>query len=73
MSESHLGWIFILTGIFAILGAVLNWDWFMSHRKTRAMVSLLGRAGARIFYGLIGTTLVTIGGLMVMGILHRPG
>lgn len=54
-------------GIFSIAGALFNWDWFMNNTRARGIVSLLGREGARIFYGLIGTFLLILGILMTLG------
>jgi hypothetical protein len=47
-----------LGGIFAIVGAVGDWDWFMTNNKARIFVSLFGRTGARIFYIVLGLFLV---------------
>jgi hypothetical protein len=55
------GLILVLGGVFSICGAVLNWDWFMNHYKARLIVALLGRDGARVFYGLLGTVIVVTG------------
>lgn len=41
-------------GLFCLAGAWKNWDWFMNNRRARLIVALLGRTGARWFYGLLG-------------------
>ena len=64
-------WILILIGIFALCGAVFDWDWFMNNRKARFFVSLLGRTGARIFYALLGSGIATIGVLILLGIIEN--
>ena len=60
-------------GVFAILGAALDWGFFMNNRKAQLIVSLFGRTGARIFYCLLGTFLVVLGVLMVTGIVKDSG
>ncbi len=66
-----MGWVFIVSGAFAFLAAVLNWEWFMNHRKVRFFVRLFGRTGARIFYGVIGLVLVLLGLLLVTGVIQE--
>jgi len=56
-----VGILVILAGLFSILGAVMNWDWFIYSRKARFFVSILGRTGARVFYVILGVVLVGIG------------
>lgn len=63
-------WLLIGIGIFALCGAIMDWDWFMNHRKARFFVQIFGRTGARIFYGLLGTAIIIAGGLMVAGIIR---
>lgn len=65
-----IGLIFVAAGIFCILGAVLNWDWFINSRKARLIVKLLSRNGARIFYGLLGAGIVTYGILVIANIVQ---
>lgn len=63
MAAVIAGGIFLsLSGLFCILGAVLNWDWFFRARKSAMINKLFGRTGARIFYGILGT-LFFIGGI----------
>ena len=45
-------------GLFTVLGALFDWDWFMEHPKARFFTTILGRGGARMFYGLLGIVLV---------------
>lgn len=54
-------------GLFAICGAAFNWAWFMNNPKARLFI--LGRTGARIFYGLLGAALVVVGMFFVAGIV----
>ena len=62
------GLVLAAIGIFSVCGAALDWEFFMNHRKARFMVAILGRAGARAFYGLLGSGLVVCGALMSLGL-----
>lgn len=63
------GLILFAIGIFTIVGAIQDWDWFMNHRRARLWVKLFGRNGARIFYMLLGVFLIAMGGFFALGIL----
>ena len=64
------GIFFVLAGLFSILGAVKNWDFFMNNRKAYIWVKLFGRNGARIFYGILGFVIAIIGLGISVGIIH---
>lgn len=67
-----MNWIGLLvvgSGVFSVMGAILDWDFYMEHRKARWIVALVGRFGARIFYFLFGVALIVLGVLITMGIL----
>lgn len=64
------GIFFVLAGLFSILGAIKNWDFFMNNRKAYIWVKLFGRNGARIFYGILGFVIAIIGLGISVGILH---
>ena len=54
--------LLIILGIFFIVGAGLNWDWFMTHRRARFITRVLGnRMRARIFYAVIGVIVILAG------------
>jgi hypothetical protein len=53
-------------GVFAVVCAWQDYEWFMNHRKARLMVRLLGRNGTRIFYAVIGTALAIGGAFMLV-------
>jgi small neutral amino acid transporter SnatA (MarC family) len=44
----------ILGGTFCIVSSIFNWDFFFDNRKATFFVSVFGRNGARIFYGILG-------------------
>ncbi|HPE36536.1 MAG TPA: immunity 17 family protein [Spirochaetales bacterium] len=62
--------LIILAGAFTVICAIGNWDWFMDSRKARFFTTLLTRNGARIMYGVIGLGLVTVGVLMLAGVIQ---
>lgn len=64
---SLLGPLLILGGAISLGSAIFNWEWFFHSSKSRVIVSIFGRSGARIFYGLFGT------GIMVFGAMYSLG
>lgn len=48
-------------GVFSILAAIKDWDFFMNHRKAQLFVRLFGRRGARFLYVFLGCFLVIVG------------
>ncbi len=64
------GLFVIAAGLFSLCGAILNWDWYMNHRKARFLVRILGRGGARVFYGVLGLGLIVLGGLLLFGFIE---
>ena len=67
--KEPLGLLLVLGGLFAIAGAVFNWEWFMSSRKARTLVKFAGRGGARIFYCLLGSAIAIAGLLITFGVI----
>jgi len=53
-----MGIILVLAGVFTVVGAICNWDFFMNSFKSQFGVKLLGRNKARIFYGIVGTRII---------------
>ena len=51
----------LLCGIFCVVCAVMDFNWFMNNRKARLFVKLFGRNGARIFYTILGVLFVVAG------------
>lgn len=62
-------WFLLGAGLFALVTAVCDWDWFMNHPKARFMARLLGRNGTRIFYGLLGGGMIAVGVLGLVGVI----
>lgn len=52
---------FVISGIFSILGAILDWDWFFASRRAAPFVRIFGRNGARIFYIVLGLFIIIVG------------
>jgi hypothetical protein len=63
------GLFFVAAGVFAILGAVLEWGFFMNHHKARFLVNMFGRNGTRAFYVALGLMLVVGGALFSFGLI----
>ena len=53
--------LFLLAGCFSTLCALMNWDWFFKSPNAQFIVKPLGRTYARLFYGIVGIVLLTIG------------
>jgi hypothetical protein len=65
-----IGFLLIAGGLFGICGAICNWDWFFRARKARFMVDAIGRTGARVFYGILGSAIVVAGVMTLMGLIE---
>ncbi len=53
--------LFIALGVFSIVAAALNLDWYFHTSGAMTFVKWLGRKGARIFYVLLGLGLIACG------------
>ncbi|MBR6401398.1 MAG: immunity 17 family protein [Firmicutes bacterium] len=51
----------LLIGMYCILAAVKNWDFFFNNHRARLFVTLMGRNGARVFYGVLGVFIMVLG------------
>ena len=60
--------IFIAAGLFSLAGSVFNWDFFFNARKSRRIVRIIGRTGARIFYAVIGLFIILCGVMMIVAL-----
>ncbi|NQZ60062.1 MAG: hypothetical protein HRT88_21635 [Lentisphaeraceae bacterium] len=56
----------IVLGLFAITGAVFDWDWFMNSKKAQVWLNLFGRQGTRFFYAILGLAISTFGILLAI-------
>ncbi len=56
--------VFALAGLFCMICATLNVNWFMENRRARIFVELFGRTGARVFYFILGFAFTVMGILL---------
>lgn len=66
-SEYFILVLFIALGIFALVSAIGNFDWYFQTDGARIFVRHLGRNGARVFYFVLGLALVACG---VVGFIY---
>ncbi|MDO4721335.1 MAG: immunity 17 family protein [Peptostreptococcaceae bacterium] len=59
--------LLVAVGLFSVMAAILNWDFFFNSSKARIWVRLFGRNGARIFYILLGAAIIVLGILSQVG------
>jgi hypothetical protein len=62
----ELGLLLIGAGAFAVAGSFFAWGWFFGARKARLVTAVLGLAGARIVYALLGGGLAGAGVAMLI-------
>jgi small neutral amino acid transporter SnatA (MarC family) len=66
MDDAVSAALLTFAGGFALVGAATGADWFLQNRQARVFVRVLGRTGARVFYGAVGLLLVSVAvGLLV--------
>ena len=64
------GWLFLLVGLFELVGVVIFNIGMKSGRAGR-LANLIGVAGAKIVYGLIGVGFIVYGVLVLTGTIPR--
>ena len=65
-SEYFILSLFIALGLFSIVAAICNFDWYFKTSWAMTFVNWFGRGGARIFYALLGIGLIACGALGLM-------
>ena len=60
-SEYFILILFIALGLFSLVAAIWNIDWYFQTDGARMFVRRMGRNGARMFYALLGLALVACG------------
>ena len=65
MQDVVIALVFIPIGGLLMAASIQDWDWFMTARRARLFVSLFGRKGARIIYGVLGALLL-LGGIIAL-------
>ena len=63
------GVLLFLIGALSFSGGFFDWDWFFRTRSTRRILIWMGRSGARVFYVLLGFSVMVFGGLIAFGLL----
>ena len=65
-SEYFIFALFIGLGVFSVVAAVLDLEWYFQTRAAPTFVRWLGRTGARLFYVLLGIGLISCGVLAIL-------
>ncbi|WP_459188094.1 immunity 17 family protein [Parabacteroides sp. APC149_11_2_Y6] len=60
-SEYFILILFIALGVFSIVAALFDFDWYFETSGATTFVRWLGRKGARVFYALLGAGLIACG------------
>lgn len=66
-SDYFILFLFIALGIFSIVAALFNFDWYFKTGGAMTFVNWLGRTGARWFYVFLGLGLIACG---TIGLLY---
>ena len=53
--------LFVLVGLFSVMAALFNWNWFFTAHNSQFIVANVGRKRARLFYAAFGLLLVATG------------
>ena len=56
----------LLVGALCVISAYKDYDWFFDSSKASFFVKLMGRNGARVFYGVAGVIIMIVGFAMIM-------
>lgn len=76
MQGDTYAWFLMAAGLFTLIAAIANWDWFFNNWRARVVTDMLGREGARMLYAVLGVALLG-GGIAVMtgafGSKRAPG
>ena len=66
-SEYFILILFIALGLFSVVAAIFDLEWYFQTSGAMTFVKWLGRTGARVFYALLGLGLIACG---IMGLLY---
>lgn len=53
--------VFVLVGILSLMASVFNWEWFFTAQNSQFIVRALGRNKSRIFYAILGLSMIAAG------------
>ena len=65
-SEYFIFALVIGLGVFSVVAAVLDLEWYFQTSAAQTFVRWLGRTGARLFYVLLGIGLISCGVLAIL-------
>ena len=65
-SEYFIFALFIGLGVFSVVAAVLDLEWYFQTSAAQTFVRWLGRTGARLFYVLLRIGLISCGVLAIL-------
>ena len=54
-------------GLITLLGAIIGWEGMFRDRRSKRIVDSFGITGARIIYGIVGTTIAIVALLSLLG------
>ncbi len=60
-------YLMVVFGIFLIIAAITNWEWYFKQRRAQSMIRMMGRNGARWFYGALGVFFAVFAALVLQG------
>jgi hypothetical protein len=61
-----VGILLVAIGTFSAAGGVFQWRFFVSNRRFQALEGLMGNAGTRAFYILLGLLVSALGALLIV-------
>jgi hypothetical protein len=64
------GILFTAIGVFSLVSALCDWNWFFQSHNASFFVRTFGRRGARVFYALLGAGIIVVGLMMALGKLQ---
>ena len=65
-----IGILITLAGLFSLISSIKNWDFFFESYRARFVARIIGRTGARIFYGILGSSLCVLGLLLTFNLIE---
>lgn len=65
--------VFVSLGILSVMASAFNWEWFFTADSSRFIVRTLGRKKSRIFYALLGLTMIAVGVLFFLSVRKTYG
>ncbi|TAJ13478.1 hypothetical protein DMA11_08675 [Marinilabiliaceae bacterium JC017] len=67
---SFFYYLMMAFGVFILLVALTNWEWFFSLKKAKWLSEKTGRTGARVIYGILALIFIVFGWLVLNGIIQ---